>query len=175
VLAFAETNGATNLLTQTVQQDGSAAKVTPELVHKPCFFFALIWSVGASCDLKGRRKFNDFLLSLMEERGHSKEMSQNSNVYGSCLFAQFRAWEWTEWIETIPPFKLDPKTPFGSILVPTTDTIRYSHLVALLVNNNKHVLGVGNTGLSRCLYLRVHSIGVQVLPMCILTAFTCVE
>ena len=93
----------------------------------------------------------------MEEHGHKNEMSKDGNVYGSCLLAEFRQWEWTEWIETIPPFKLDPKTPFGSILVPTTDTIRYSHLVRLLVNTNKHVLAVGNTGISPCPCLLVLS------------------
>jgi len=82
----------------------------------------------------------------MEGHGHEAFLPSSGSVYGSCLFSDFRNWDWIDWLETIPTFKLDPKTPFGSILVPTVDTIRYSHLLAMLVNNNKHVLAVGNTG-----------------------------
>ena len=74
---------------------------------------------------------------------------------------------------------LDPKgvdlNELYGYMHPATREWKDGLIMALLVNNNKHVLGVGNTGLSRCLYLRVHSIGVQVLPMCIPTVFTCVE
>ena len=65
--------------------------------------------------------------------------------------------------------------PSDAVSIDNAVCVKIGLIMALLVNNNKHVLGVGNTGLSRCLYLRVHSIGVQVLPMCIPTVFTCVE
>jgi dynein heavy chain len=132
-------------------QDGSAAKINPELVHKHFFVFALVWSVGASCDLVGREKFNEFLRSLLEENGHAGLLPASGSVYGSSLLSTFHEWQWKDWLETMGPFKLDPKTPFGSILVPTTDTIRYSHLVALFVNNGKHLLAVGNTGTGKVL------------------------
>ena len=138
-------------------EEGTAAAITPELVPKHCFFFALVWSVGASCDLPGRQKFNDFLRELMEDKGHGGLVPQSSSVYAWCLLsggengAEFRDWEWRQWLEIIPPFKLDPKTPFGSILVPTTDTVRYSHVLQVLVNNNKHVLAVGHTGTGKTL------------------------
>jgi hypothetical protein len=118
-------------------------------VHKHCFFFSLVWSVGASCDLRGRGKFDEFIRGLAEEYGHTACLPKEGSIYGSCLLSDFRAWDWTQWMDTIPAFKLDPKTPFGSILVPTVDTVRYSHVLAILVTCDKHVLCVGNTGDAR--------------------------
>jgi len=99
-------------------QDGSAAKITPKLVLRHLFFFALTWSVGASCNLDGRKKFNEFLSGMMNLNEDADFRPKSGSVYNSCLLSTFHNWEWMQWIETIPPnWKLDPKTPFGSILV----------------------------------------------------------
>ena len=47
----------------------------------------------------------------------------------------------------------DPRTPFDAILVPTVDTLRYAHIVGVLVQISKHVLAVGNTGTGKTLVI----------------------
>ena len=41
-------------------------QMLPQLIE-PWFIFALIWSVGATCDGSGRKKFDSFLREKMKE------------------------------------------------------------------------------------------------------------
>ena len=41
-------------------------QLLPQLIE-PWFIFALIWSVGATCDGSGRKKFDTFLREKMKE------------------------------------------------------------------------------------------------------------
>ena len=38
-----------------------------ETLIEPWFIFALIWSVGATCDGDGRKKFSEYLRKKMED------------------------------------------------------------------------------------------------------------
>lgn len=57
------------------------------------------------------------------------------------------------WLDTIPEFKCDPTKPFSQIIVPTVDTVRYTHVVDALLAGGKHVLCVGETGTGKTLTL----------------------
>lgn len=84
------------------------------------FFFALIWSVGATTDAKGRVKFDQFL------RLHSFNMGCKLPSDGSVYDYLFDVNKgWVEWMTTIPTYTIDPKMSFGEIIVPTADSIRY--------------------------------------------------
>jgi dynein heavy chain, axonemal len=54
--------------------------------------------------------------------------------------------QWKHWLEMSPPAAVPETTAFTQIIVPTLDTIRYSHLMQLLVAHGKHVLFAGPTG-----------------------------
>ena len=90
------------------------------------FFFALVWSVGASCDLEGRRKFNARLREMVAANGHGRMLpaADKGSVYDYCYLSSYGNPDWCPWMATRPEFKLDPKTPFDAILVPTVDTLR---------------------------------------------------
>lgn len=60
---------------------------------------------------------------------------------------------WVPWLDTIPEFKCDPSKPFSQIVVPTTDTVRYTYVVDALTGAGKHVLCVGETGTGKTLTL----------------------
>lgn len=51
-------------------------------------------------------------------------------------------------------FKIPESARFQEIMVPTVDTIRYKHLLDLLVDNGKHVLLTGHTGTGKTLYIQ---------------------
>ena len=66
-------------------QDGSAAQITPKLFHRHLFFFTLTWSVGARCNLDGRKKFNEFLSGIMNLNEDADCRPKSGSVYNSCL------------------------------------------------------------------------------------------
>jgi dynein heavy chain, axonemal len=52
----------------------------PELIE-PWFIFSLIWSVGASCDNDGRKKFDTWLRSKIKEDKLKMPLPEQGLVY----------------------------------------------------------------------------------------------
>ncbi len=108
------------------------------------FLFALIWSLGGTCDTNSRVRFDAFLRSEMVTNCSALPFPAKGQVFDYCFNADTKKWDL--WLDTIPEFKLDPKLSFAEIVVPTTDSIRNTFLLQLLVREKKHVLMVGDTG-----------------------------
>ena len=54
---------------------------------------------------------------------------------------------WVRWMDTSEPFIMPGgKLNFSEIVIPTTDSVRNTYLLDLLVSNNNHTLMVGETG-----------------------------
>lgn len=64
---------------------------------------------------------------------------------------------WRHWMDLLPgggDAPVPESTPFTSIIVPTVDTVRYGHLLALLVGAGRHVLLTGPTGTGKTVYVK---------------------
>ncbi len=108
-------------------------------VGEKWFVFCLIWSVGASVDEKGRRRFNDCLRDI------EAIFPPVQTVYE--YFVDHKAKEFKLWEEKVTPGWRPPKgAAFNEIFVPTVDTLRNSFIVSSLAMTNHGVLVVGNTG-----------------------------
>ena len=58
-------------------------------------------------------------------------------------------WEskkWAPWMRIIDKFEVDAKLSFSEIIVPTSDSVRNTYLLDLLLSNGNHVLLVGGSG-----------------------------
>jgi dynein heavy chain, axonemal len=132
----------------TAEEQAGFAEMLPSFM-----LFAVVWSLGASCDKAGRALFDAHLRSLVPacnlQLPEGAMFPEASSVYDWFYNQEDRTW--VKWMATIPEFKCDPELPFASIIVPTADTVRYTYLVDILLKANKHVLCVGETGTGKTL------------------------
>jgi dynein heavy chain len=80
--------------------------VAPKDAFKGIFFFSLIWSVGASCDLDGRRRFSSKIRELATSHQHQGLIPANGSIYDYCYMSTYKTPDWCPWMNTRPEFKL---------------------------------------------------------------------
>ncbi|KAH9558616.1 hypothetical protein CY35_06G017100 [Sphagnum magellanicum] len=134
------------------------------------FTMALVWTVGGSIDSEGRHKFNIFLrrlLALEDDLGFELPAGQviikpkfkmalpypeAGSVYSYCFWKLEQVWkDWIQTVDTRPPAMT---AAYNDIIVPTVDTARYSFLLIVLVQHQKHVLFGGPTGTGKTVYIK---------------------
>ncbi|KAL3678222.1 hypothetical protein R1sor_021178 [Riccia sorocarpa] len=139
------------------------------------FMMSVVWSIGATIDMEGRKKFDKFFRKLLaKEDDIQSDLSAGlvinqpdfsislpypaeKTVYDFCFLKVESSWkEWITTVDTRPP---PHDCSFTDIIVPTTDTARYSFLFVLLVTHQKHVLFGGPTGTGKTVYIK-HELGV---------------
>eukprot|EP00958_Prasinococcus_capsulatus_P020419 scaffold2645_cov378-Prasinococcus_capsulatus_cf.AAC.24 len=147
----------------TPEGQSSMEKVIPK-----AFVFAVVWSIGATCEGECRDLFDSALrerVSALQSKDHTGYPTMNNirslkSLHDPCLLPPagqsvydyaLDGGEWKEWTTLIPPFSITASTPFASIIVPTRDTIRHMYVLDKLINNNSHVLAVGGTGTGKTL------------------------
>ena len=67
--------------------------------------------------------------------------------------------KWLKWMDIIDKFEVDAKLSFSEIVVPTTDSVRNTYLLDLLLPNDKHVLMVGATGTGKTININQYLTG----------------
>ncbi|XP_075982332.1 dynein axonemal heavy chain 1-like [Anticarsia gemmatalis] len=118
--------------------------------------WAVIWSVGATCDHNGRAIFSDFIRQKTTEAGLKPLFPAAGRVYDYTLHdggftdltedGEPAAPYWYNWMATLEPYEVDPEWQFADIEVPTLDNVRSAALLGYKVQNCNHVICVGPTG-----------------------------
>jgi dynein heavy chain len=119
------------------------------------FLMSLVWSLGCSTDAAGRQVFNTALRELLEDPQVPKisvPIPDRGLVYDSCF--DVSKGKWLGWLETIPTFTIPATAQFQDILVPTMDSIRYVHIMTILLENNYPSLFVGDTGTGKSVMIK---------------------
>jgi dynein heavy chain len=116
------------------------------LAHiEPIFIMALVWSVGATTDRDGRRKFSTYLRNMLEENNF-KELPPQAGLVYDYVYDYTTSQRWIPWMDSVQPYKFDDRLSYNEIIVPTVDSVRYTYLLDLLVKQARHVLFTGSTG-----------------------------
>eukprot|EP00961_Rhodomonas_salina_P154652 2083222-Rhodomonas_salina.1 len=110
-------------------------------VMKKIFMFCLVWSVGGNIDgVANKEKFSEFVRDEI-----TITRFPNSGTVFDYLFDK-ETREFKQWEDITAPFEYKSDQTFSDILVPTKDTTRYSFLLGTLLEVNRGVLFVGDTG-----------------------------
>ncbi|KAI8464307.1 MAG: dynein heavy chain and region D6 of dynein motor-domain-containing protein [Monoraphidium minutum] len=153
-----------------------AADVAPErrgALLQGAFLFGLVWSVGANTDGEGRARFDAALRRLIAAGAGRGEpppelaawvsapvapltvpFPEGRSVY-DYVFDSAKA-RWQPWTDRLDSRAIPPEAEFTSIIVPTTDTLRYTYLLDVLARAHRHVLFVGPTGTGKTAFVKRH-------------------
>jgi len=140
--------------------DEKYVKETPHLnlqKHlESVFLFSLIWSIGACVDVDGRAQFDAFLREVSREVNMHKltlHFPSAGQVYDYIFNVISCEWEmWTAQLQQA--YEIPSKAKYQDIVVPTVDTIRYSYLLNINLENRKPMLLVGPTGTGKSVYVK---------------------
>ena len=133
------------------------------------FLFALVWSVGGATDGDGRKKFDAFLRVLAEGKKFDTDLGPGfewkaapftlplpfpgrGTVYDYTF--DKKSVSWVHWLDTVTTEQIPVSADFHDIVVPSTDTIRYSAILELLLTHSNHVLFCGPTGTGKTIYIK---------------------
>lgn len=154
------------LLKSLLDYDEGVASDVPKAIEG-CFYFSLIWSVGACLDGEGRKRFDRFLRQMLSgeiyetaeyydfksknleyqvdrERKATQAIPDANPVYD--YFFDAKSGKWFSWFENQPIYRIAKDAKFNSIVVPTIDSVRNEWLIEKLLRKGYHVMCTGDTG-----------------------------
>jgi dynein heavy chain len=127
---------------------------------RSCFYFCLVWSVGATVNREGRIKFDQFVRHVSGSTSEAPvakldlAFPDEGSVY-DYLFEKKGKGKWLKWMATInPELTLKPGQKIKDAIVPTMDTARYTYLMDLALRHNCPILFVGPTGTGKSVYVK---------------------
>ncbi|XP_034028529.1 dynein heavy chain 12, axonemal [Thalassophryne amazonica] len=151
------------LLAEPLETDPQSENVRTWIMA--AFGFAMVWSVGGSCDTDSREKFNNFFREIVSGKTESHPvpdtvgrwecpMAENGLVYDYSYEFKGKG-RWIHWNDSIKIDSLgDKSTKLQDIIVPTIDTVRYSYLMDLCISYGLPLLFVGPTGTGKSVYVK---------------------
>ncbi|KAL8022251.1 putative AAA+ ATPase domain, dynein heavy chain region D6 P-loop domain-containing protein [Plasmopara halstedii] len=108
------------------------------------FLFSLVWSIGATGNDMGRKRFDDYIREEMVRNDVKKPFPTTGQVYDYSFDLESESW--LPWLQTIPTFAIDSSASFSELVVPTADSVRSTFLMNLTLPLGVHMLIVGPTG-----------------------------
>jgi dynein heavy chain len=119
------------------------------------FVFSLVWSIGGSLDSVGQEKFDVVVRELVNKLDPPfiLEIPTEGLVYDYVYYTKEIIDVWRLWTQLIPPLNIPKECGFNDILIQTKDTMRYSHLMDLMISNDVPMLLVGPTGTGKSKYI----------------------
>lgn len=130
-----------------------------------CFFiFCMTWSIGAAVITDHRRAFNIWMRRILggdvaEITNKGKKIvpsiPESGSFYDYVFLPKTREWRhWTEAGFIDINAEIPSKLQANEIIVPTVDTVRYTHLLEKMIRGNIPMLFCGNTGTGKTIYVK---------------------
>ncbi|XP_053147136.1 dynein axonemal heavy chain 12 isoform X3 [Hemicordylus capensis] len=151
------------LLCDPVQKDPQNKNIHKWIMA--CFAFAVVWSIGGTCDSDGRVVFDNFMRDILAGKIEEHPLPASVGKWDSpfeekglvydYMFELKGKGRWAHWNEAIKNINYNDKTAkIQDIIVPTMDTVRYTYLMDMCIAHGKPLLFVGPTGTGKSVYVK---------------------
>eukprot|EP01060_Flectonema_neradi_P007523 TRINITY_DN15258_c0_g1_i3.p1 TRINITY_DN15258_c0_g1~~TRINITY_DN15258_c0_g1_i3.p1 ORF type:complete len:3484 (+),score=722.64 TRINITY_DN15258_c0_g1_i3:1919-12370(+) len=120
---------------------------TPQEVYERYFTFATVWSFGSALPTEGRLDYKAAFSKWWTKEMQAKvRICEDKHQIYDFYISSETGDEFRPWAELVPPYRHSHESSVSSTLVKTTDTVRYSYIMDLLLRNHHPVLVVGKVG-----------------------------
>ena len=109
------------------------------------YCFSYVWTIGASCNTTGWETIGEHTRELFEELCPDLGMPGAGTPFDYFVDIKDNGL-WKEWKEIVPSFEYDASAPYFNLMVPTTDTCRFSNVMTSLIKVDKPCFTTGVTG-----------------------------
>lgn len=129
--------------------------------------FSVFWGIGVVLEEQSRKDFHQFIMKLIyfedvekiykliiDKEWTPNKLTTSLNDEIDSLYNyvyDLKSIGWMKWTKTVPTWKptKDEKMQYSSLIIPTSDTIRNSFFMKLMVDNHHHMLFTGPTGTAK--------------------------
>ena len=120
------------------------------------FVFAFVWGMASTVTTLNRKQFDAFFRTIVNDNKKLKKIIPSQFSEGQMYDFSFdiKSGNFRSWTSLREEALIPPKSQVQDIIVQTIDTIRYSELLQLFINNNIPCLFVGPTGTGKTIYIK---------------------
>ncbi|KAK2956118.1 putative Dynein axonemal heavy chain 5 [Blattamonas nauphoetae] len=156
-----------SIFSELIKDEDEAAMTQASLtVWLECgFLFSLIWSMGGTILGSEREAFSEYLRGLLMGGGEEKDQHPNFVKFqkplpdtGSVFDFVFdkKTNNWVPFNSIAPSFSIPDDAQFHEVIVPTTDSIRATFLLNVLLNHGVPAMFGGSTGTGKTATIKSH-------------------
>ncbi|KAJ3226918.1 Dynein heavy chain 6, axonemal [Clydaea vesicula] len=143
----------TTFLTKTKEIDFTMNAVELRVLFGHIFIFCYAWGLGGNLADGSQENFDSFMHDLFETTNIQDVPLPSSNSI-FCYYVDLRTRAFNLWDDLVPTFKYETGIPYFQMIVPTTDTVKYSYLLENLLANGFPTLLTGNTGVGKSIIVQ---------------------
>ena len=131
---------------------------TTELLER-YFVFAVVWAFGGPLPSDGRIDYRLQFSTWWRKENAAVHIGETDTVFDFYVDATEK-YEFRPWSALVKKYQPDPDVPLGSVTVQTSETVRMTRLMNLLVDRGKPVIMVGTagTGKTNLMLSKLHSL-----------------
>jgi dynein heavy chain len=140
----------------------SAQQTDLQPILDKLFFFSYVWSVGATCADTFWEQFTENAREIFEEICPGLGLPGGGTAFD--YYVDAKEGRFREWKEIVPSFRYDETVPYFSLIVPTTDTCRFSYIMKSLIQVDKPCFITGVTGTGKTVAVQSLLNSLQPMP-----------
>jgi len=127
-------------------EKGFKAKTTEELkkILDCIFCYSYAWGLGGSLTQGSKDKFD----YIIRDQFKMAQVPMSGNVF-DYFYDLKKEKVFKPWTGKVPAFVYDKELSYFDLMVPTSDTVRYSYCLETLMNQEKPMFFTGNSGVGK--------------------------